>query len=140
MSRLGKATLSFQEILATNVNWINKKDPSLTKLQTQDLTIPLTQLELQNMGGTFKVTFYNNIKQWEPMVEINKAMEKIKLERKTQDIKFRPQVQDRQYDREEERSNHCNDSFAKERSNHGNDSFAKERSNHDNNSFDNRVM
>ena len=52
-SQLGRTNLTFQEVMAINVNWIGTKDPSHTRLQSQDLTIPLTQLEMKNIGGIF---------------------------------------------------------------------------------------
>ena len=135
MSRLGQTNLSFQEILATNVNWKSKKDPSHTKLQSQDLTIPLTQLEIKNMGGTFKITFYNNVKQWKPMVEITEAMDKINLDKKLQDVNIRQQFLNGQQYKDEEGSNHGTNSGAKERYNHCYDSFEKETFNQYNNSL-----
>ena len=89
-AQLGRMNLAFQVLMANNVSWKEEIDPAHTKLQSQNLSIPLTQLDMTTREGLHKITFYNNVRRWEPMVKITKAMDKIKRDRRLQDVNINP--------------------------------------------------
>ena len=58
-AKLGRMNLAFHLLMASNVIWKGKQDPAHTKLQSQNLSIPLTQLDMTTREVLHKLTFYN---------------------------------------------------------------------------------